>query len=171
MAKIITQGYDFFHFLRAFSYFFFIWENFNTLTNISGFYSEFESMHSMLGKKSTDPDEYQLIIQNLQLLHLVLVSSTVWFSNRQTKYPRYAHNWSELYTEKSMNVFRDSRFVRSTDKYYLVWFYFKYDCSILDTLERKNLNTTTSVAMPAQTHPSLFLVSWSLKLEKLKPIN
>lgn len=165
MAKIITQGYDFFHFLRAFSYFFFIWENFNTLTNIPGFYSEFDSMHSMLGKKSTDPDEYQLIIQNLQLSHLVLVSSIVWFSNRQTKYPRYAHNWSELYTEKSMNVLRDSRFVRSTDKYYLVWFYFKYDWSILDILEQKNLNTTTSVAMLAQTHPSLFFVSWSLKLE------
>lgn len=109
--------------------------------------------------------------QNLQLLHLVLVRSTVWFSNKQTKYPRCSYNWSELYTEKSMIIFRNSQFVRSTDKFYLAWFNFKYDLLILDTLELKNLNTTTSVAMPAQTHPSLLFVSWSLKLENLKPIN
>lgn len=88
-----------------------------------------------------------------QHLHLVLVSCRVWFSNKQTKYPRYAHNWSELYTGKFMNFVRKPTFVMNADKFYLAWFYFKYDSFILDILEWKNLNTTISVVMPAQTHP------------------
>lgn len=52
-----------------------------------------------------------------------------------------------------MNFVRNSRFVMNADKFSLAWFYFKYDSLILDILEWKNLNTTTSVVMPAQTHP------------------
>lgn len=42
-AKITTQGYDFFHFLRRLH--FLIWESVNTLTVILRAYSEFDSMH------------------------------------------------------------------------------------------------------------------------------
>lgn len=52
-----------------------------------------------------------------------------------------------------MNFVRNSRFVMNADKFYLAWFYFKYDSLSLDILEWKHLNTTTSVVMPAQTYP------------------
>lgn len=52
-----------------------------------------------------------------------------------------------------MNFVRNSKVVMNADKFYLAWFYLKYDSLILDILEWENLNTTSSVVTPAQTHP------------------
>lgn len=52
-----------------------------------------------------------------------------------------------------MNFVRNSKVVMNAAKFYLAWFYFRYDSLILDILDWENLNTTSSVVMPAQTHP------------------
>lgn len=125
--KLLLRAMLIFHFLRAFSYFL-IGKMLTPLLSSQEFIlNSIQCISKLIGWEELYWPWWISASQNLQLLHLVLVSSTVWFSNKQTKYPRYSHNWSELYTEKSMNIFRNSQFVRSTDKFYLVWFNFKYD--------------------------------------------